>query len=378
MPSRTAILDEATGELQNPVDRTVKWQLQAAARSILGPIHRLRICHRHRRPDWLHVEVREGESWPYYAGLQACGLLWVCPVCAAKIQAVRAAELHHGLGYWTETGGDVELATLTVPHGRGDDLHELLEQLGRAYGKMIASRAYKEWAQRWGLAGTVRGTEGTWGPVHGWHPHLHVVQFRTVDDTEASTDPRRADELFGMWHHAVTRHTTLAAPSRLAFKLQGADRASRYVTKMGTEYSWTTADELVRSHSKRGRQQSFSPFDLLRREVEGVEGPWRPLFREYAAAFKGKRQLVWSDGLRELLGHPDGRTDQEVADSIGADDAILATITPDEWRRIRDGNHQATVLEVVAHAGPEGLRFFLGSLMEGAHGAGTGAEQGTL
>ena len=373
MPSGTANLDQATGELRDLVDRAAKWQLQATARSILGAGHRLRICHRHRRPDWVQVEVRQGEAWPYYAGLQACGLLWVCPVCAAKVQAVRALELRDGIEYWRDTGGDVELATLTVPHGRGDDLRDLVAQLVRAYQKMTRSRAYAEWVERWDLSGTVRGTETTWGPVHGWHPHLHVVQFRGGDGRAARERvaavgaPERADELFGLWHHAVTRHTRLSAPSRRAFSLQDADHAARYVTKLGTEYSWTTADELVRSHSKRGRHESLSPFDLLRREVEGVEGPWRSLFRHYEAAFKGQRQLVWSKGLRVLLGRPDERSDQEVADSIGADDAILASISPDDWTRIRDGNHQATVLQVVAHAGAAGLGFFLESLREGAH-----------
>ncbi len=66
-------------------DPTVKWQLQVIARSLLNGDYCIRICHRHCRPDWQEVQVREGQRFPYYAGLMACGLLWVCPVCAAKV-----------------------------------------------------------------------------------------------------------------------------------------------------------------------------------------------------------------------------------------------------------------------------------------------------
>jgi hypothetical protein len=383
MPSGTAFVDEASGELLGAYDPTVKWQLQVVSRQLLGAGHRLRICHRHRRPDYALVEVRQGESYPYFAGLQACGLLWVCPVCAAKVQAVRAGELGDALAIWADHEGRSELATLTVPHGRNDTPRRLVDQLTRAYGKMIASRRYKDWAEASDLVGTVRGLEVTWGFVHGWHPHLHVLQLADAAGAGGrgssatapgprhrapAVDPKRAVELFEMWHHSILRHTDLDAPSRKAFRLQDATHAARYVTKMGKEYSWGAEDELVRSHTKRGRGVNLTPFDILRAAAEGRDGPWGPLWRAYEEAFKGRRQLVWSDGLRALLGTPDERSDQEVADSIGQLDPVLATITPDEWRRIRNGNHQATVLQVVALHGAEGLAHLLGALEGDAHG----------
>ena len=41
-------------------------------------------------------------------------------------------------------------------------------------------------------------------------------------------------------------------------------------------------------------------FDLLRQYPESPE-LFGDLFREFADAFKGKRQLVWTKGLKELL-----------------------------------------------------------------------------
>jgi hypothetical protein len=291
----------------------------------------------------------------------ACGLLWVCPVCATKVQSVRAGELREAIDYWTSGGGGVELATLTIPHGRRDSLHALLADMLDGYQVMCRSRAYRAWIASHGIIGTVRGLEVTWSETHGWHPHLHVLQLR---EDAGVVDPARGRALFNMWRHSISTKTSLGTPSIKAFKLQDATHAARYVTKLGTEYLWTTEDEMVRSHSKRGRGDSRTPFDLLRAQADGASGPWRQLWREYEASFKGRAQLQWSSGLKRLLLGHEGHSDQQVADSIGKADAILATITTDDWTLIRTRNLQATVLGVVADHGAEGLEHLLASLRE--------------
>jgi hypothetical protein len=95
-------------------------------------------------------------------------------VCAAKVQSHRAGELRRALDYWGESGGGVELATLTIPHGRWDDLRELLRQLLKAYRSMTASRGYKFWVEFFGIVGTVCGLEVTWSEVHGWYLYFYV------------------------------------------------------------------------------------------------------------------------------------------------------------------------------------------------------------
>src|SRR5690606_6073049 len=105
---------------------------------------------------------------------------------------------------------------------------------------------------------------------------------------------------------------------------------ARYVAKMGTEaYTWRTADELARSHSKRGREGRMTPFDFLRSAVAGSDGPWRQLWREYAEVFRGRRQLRYSPGLRDLLGALDFRTDEQVAASLEEPYALLQALSDD-------------------------------------------------
>ena len=105
--------DRETGELVAPVDPVAKWELQARARKFLPEHKRLWKCHLVRYSKEFGVEVRTAKASgkAFYGGLVACGLVWLCPVCAAKVQAVRADELHGSLTSWQTFGGTVELDT---------------------------------------------------------------------------------------------------------------------------------------------------------------------------------------------------------------------------------------------------------------------------
>ncbi|PCN86444.1 hypothetical protein AS583_19820 [Acinetobacter baumannii] len=62
---------------------------------------------------------------------------------------------------------------------------------------------------------------------------------------------------------------------------------------------------MTKGHIKKGKEGGLTPFDLLQLSFEDelVFGR-KPsqLFKEYAAAFKGARQLMWSRGLKDVLG----------------------------------------------------------------------------
>ncbi|PRW75701.1 protein rep, partial [Pseudomonas fluorescens] len=68
------------------------------------------------------------------------------------------------------------MLTLTVPHGLGDDLSGLLEQIHKAWRSTSTSRAGKKLRKLLGVRGTIRALEVTPGS-NGFHPHLHVLLF---------------------------------------------------------------------------------------------------------------------------------------------------------------------------------------------------------
>lgn len=368
-PTRTAFLggpiDHSTGEVFLRWDPFRKWQLQAAGKKLLTG-HRLGVCMAAVRPDWKQVEVRQSSESGrcYYSGLLACGSVWVCPVCASKIQQVRAAELRQAIAVAGDRGLQVAMLTLTAPHDRHDDLRELLGGFTGALGALTRGRAWtKELRPAYGIAGYVRALEVTWGEASGWHPHAHVLLFLR----RGARLEELANALFPSWETAV-KNRGLGQVNRAAFSLQDASHASRYVAKLGSGLEWGAAEELVRSHTKSAGAERYSPFDLLGEyaypDVErGNPARFGALFREYAAVFHGRRQLQWSQGLKRQLLGTDGATDAEIADSLGELDEILATLTVADWSLVRRHSMRGELLLVAELHGPAGVRHLL-SLLE--------------
>jgi hypothetical protein len=361
-------VDHSTGEILREYDPTLKWQLQAVARVALGVFdpsrtykegHRIRVCMRHMRGDRNEVEVLGAEDRrAYYAGLMACGSVWACSVCAPKIQAVRALEVRQAIDEWTRRGGHVVMLTQTIPHARRDVLETLLTAFTEALRKFKQWRAYARAVRAYGIVGSIRALEVTHGG-NGWHPHAHTVLFL---DPCAGVDflPQMQVELFELWQSAAARAGVVGELSPEAFTLQDAAHVRRYVTKMGQEYQWNAEHELVKAHSKTGGRGGRSPFDLLRSYLwDNADRQALALFAEYAWCFHGRRQLVWSNGLKRRLLGSEGATDQQVADSIGEADPVLARITLGEWAIIRRHNLQGQLLQVVQEHGREGLRHLL-------------------
>ena len=337
-----------------------KWELQSGAKKLLGG-HRVGVCMSGIRPDWLQVEVRQSADSGrcYYAGLMACGSVWVCPVCASKIQQVRAEELRQAIAAGASQGLSVAMLTLTVPHTRHDDLAELLQGFTGALGAVLGGRKWKELRSDFGIAGYVRALEVTWGEATGWHPHAHVLLF-----LDAAADlAELADRLFPSWETAV-RNRGLGQVVRAAFTLQDATHANRYITKLGRELEWGPAEELVRGHTKSAGATRYSPFELLGEYTYEGSPRFGALFREYAQVFHGRRQLQWSQGLKQQLLGTEGRTDEEIADSLGELDAVLATLTPEDWLLVRRAGQRGALLLVAELHGAAGVGHMLHSLRE--------------
>jgi hypothetical protein len=349
-------VNRVTGEVSGQFDPLKKWELQAVSRLALGDKHRINVCMRHVRENRTEVDVRRsGESGKtYYSGLMSCGSVWVCPVCAPKIQAVRSQEVRAAIDGWA---GTVVLVTQTVPHSYRDALEPLVRGFTDALSRFKAGSPYKRASQRLGIAGSIRALEVT-DSLNGWHPHAHTILFLNGHCPSMKTIHR---ELFKLWKSATAR-AGFGEVSPDAFHVQDASKVGNYVTKMGSEYRWGPEHELVKAHSKKGRGMSATPFDLLRMyEPRPQCGRYLARFAEYALVFHGRRQLVWSPGLKKRLLGTDGLTDQQISDSIGEADVVLARIPLSDWAIIRKNNLQGHVLEVVHQYGADGLEHLLGS-----------------
>lgn len=315
---------------QNPATaRALRYVLQHVAADLL-PNERVAKCLRWRQSRdasvsvWRSVEHRKA----HFKGLQVCGSLWSCPVCAAKISERRRAELVAAITTHTSAGGGVMLLTLTNSHDRKDDLAELLEGQAAALKRFRGDRASMRLFDAMGVVGMIRSVEVTHGDANGWHPHYHFLVFTARPLGRTSTAKYRT-LLAGHWIECC-RASGLKLPSMSrGVDLRGGEHAAKYASKWGLE------DEMVKSHIKTGREGRRTPWDLLKDAARGGEGCEYAgrLFREYAQVFKGKRQLVWSKGLKAALGVEE-ISDEEIAVAAEDDAEHVLTLSHDDWLRV--------------------------------------------
>ena len=66
---------------------------------------------------------------------------------------------------------------------------------------------------------------------------------------------------------------------------------------------WGAAEELALSGKKVGKRAGLTPWQILKNaNPQDGDCEFSAMFREYADAFRGTRQLVWSPNLKAMIG----------------------------------------------------------------------------
>lgn len=331
--------------------RLLRYRDQSRAKQFL-PDWRVAICFRRVRPGRDGVEVYKGKEKAYYKGLMICGSIWVCPVCAAKISEVRRLELQGAMEAWKKQGGSVIMLTLTVPHYDHQPLSEVLGKFTQSHRIFKNRKTYKKITSEIGLVGSVRALEVTYGE-NGWHVHAHVLLFLKTGVSGALEGIEA--RMLEMWQSACLS-AGLGEPDHHGVKVHDGTYADNYATKWGLDH------EVTKSHIKKGREANLTPFDMLRQADTFPQAEAK--FQEYARAFKGKRQLVWSDGLRQLLGLDSEKTDQEIASQLDEETVLLGSLTKSQWRIVLHADRRGELLEVAASSGWRGVLDYIQILIE--------------
>lgn len=355
--------DPDTGEITEPnpqLARANRWALKSVVNKLL-PDSRTSRCMVQRAPlpgqSLGEIQIMKGiHNKAFYQGLMSCGGIWTCPVCAAKISERRRQELKQAIEAAQALDMNVYFVTLTVSHGIGDDLQELLDKQAKALkrlsqGKYSIRHQLKTLFEGIGettpeIHGYIRAFEVTHGNQNGFHPHFHILVF---------THKRLHGSILQyVYTHAWKRACRLAGlpePSgEHGVTVQDGLHAAQYASKWGLE------DEMTKAHTKKTKLKGATPWGLLRAVLDGDDPEYRPdragkLFQVYAKAFHGRRQLYWSNGLRALLGLSKELTDEELAAKAEDERAsVLATLSPEQWRAIRRRGQEAHLLTVAESA----------------------------
>lgn len=306
------------------------------------PSARVATCGQNALGARVSLHVCEGQG--HFSGVETCGSVWTCPVCAPKITETRREDIDAVLGGHQAAGGLACMATLTIPHHRFQRCAELRKAVTEAWRMVKAGKGWQAAQQRLSWLGDIRALEITHGE-NGWHPHLHVLVFFKVG-ARTDTLERFGAWLFEAWAHAIARlgFGSCSADAFTWEKARAGTGAADYVGK------WGAALELTKAHTKRGRG-GRTPWQILADFLERGEVRDRNLIREYAKAFHGARQLTWSRKLRPLYLQTPEVTDTAAATEPDTAETQVAAIDRRVFKVIVTRGKTAEILTALEAGG---------------------------
>lgn len=335
--------------------RSERWKLRRGL-SHLTTLERVKFC---GAPLGGLVGVKHADAMGAgFAGLQTCGSVWACPVCAPKIGAKRAEDLAVVLRRARRRGYRIGLVTLTVQHRATDELRATWDAVASGWKAIITGKTWEELRARHDVVGYTRSVEATIGH-HGWHVHVHALVI-VKGDAEAVSE-----HMWTRWAAGVKRAGYFADRKAFRFDLVQADSqaVADYVTKQSDGGIGAAAREATMSATKVGRaRESRTPFGLLAdvvsrgtaaqvaalpdRERKAAQ---RDVARwiEWETASRRRRALTWSKGLRSWAQlQEDEPTDEEVAATDHGGDWVLV-IPRATYLALRSADMLCELLEVV-------------------------------
>ncbi len=307
--------------------------------------HNIKTCLKCRitKTKGVTVFYNEKRKKAQYGNLQLCKSVWDCPVCSMRISEGRGAELRQGINNWKKKGGSVYLVTFTNRHHFGDVLDDLLGGQKNALINFWQKNKIKDTLKVLGYKGRITATEVTYSSANGWHPHYHMLFFFEQPINEKSLKYFLATE----WQKSCIR-VGLKEPSiKRGVDVRDGMSADEYVSKFGKDQKWGLDKEVTKWHSKKGFNDSFTPWDFLRMAInEPNNYKWRKLFREYADCFHGRRQLSWSPNLSKLLGVKVAK-DEELAEQKDNESIEIKELSLQIWDLIKRSKKRAEFLHAV-------------------------------
>lgn len=275
------------------------------------------------------IAVADGVA--HFRGLQLCGSIHACPVCAPKIREGRADEINRAAVAHLDAGLQLEFLTLTVPHGVGDDLARLVDVLADGWRRIWQGRSGMARRDAYDVQGYVRSLDLTHG-ANGWHPHLHVLLFFGASWTGDERERFRLEllEVWRRWAAANGVRSPSAAHGVDLRPVTTVRELGGYLAKIDNQ--WHAGRELARADRKSGGLGGRTPWEILRDAHQNGDASDLRLWHEYERATMGRKAITWSRGLkaRYLI---DDLEDQELAEAVVGGE-LVAVIPAELWRRV--------------------------------------------
>lgn len=299
------------------------------------------------------IEIAKKEQ-AFYRGLVKCGSVWACPVCSAKIQSVRREEIKKTVDWAYKNNHKCMMVTFTFPHYKTQGGSDLMERFSEALAYFRGGKGWQIVKEKLGFLGLIRGLEVLKGK-NGWHIHTHELWIVSKQANMSFT----GSILTAKWERAIEKQGLLPKDKVNDFRKHGVDikdnaHASDYLAKS----SWGVDAELTMGNEKVSQSQGVTPFAL-------VSQGRKEEFLEYMNATKGRQQLYFSKGLKELVGLKE-IDDKEIVEKEEMEDKIdvLALLNSEQWKSIVKNKARVKVLEIAETQGFSGIISLLRSFEE--------------
>lgn len=329
---------------------------EADAKNKNGNIHRTRLCHNARAYQAESISVRipkdARKNKASLAGVQTCGSIWACPICAKRIATQRGKEISQAIDYMTEAGSVAIMVSNTARHTVNDTLKGFKTKFKAAHRMFVQSRRWRDLKAKFGIQHSIKAVEGTWGIDNGWHYHQHSILFLNADLLLSV-----APVVFQVWVEAARQlwlycleKNGLDGVGEIAFDVQAEhDVKKNYLAKLGLEEETAKLDyELSAGHNKTSGGAKI--WQILEKSWEGDKLA-SELYIEWVEAMSGDQWIVFSDGLKALCGI-DEMAEEEASlfDDIEEEVAneTLMEISDEEFAPVRKLQKLAELLELAA------------------------------
>lgn len=321
------------------------------------------------------------------AGVQRCGSMAACPICAETGRRTRAGEIDAIARVlldlpWTSPNGKTSgrghhlfFVTATASHQRPFPLRIMQRAIGESWGTAWSGKAMGDGD----MLGQIKAWDYTYGE-HGWHPHIHglvvVAGWVPLVLAESFVHQRfavykRALERRNQTVRKNVRNKVTGQIDSVGWDVKHVDSVNgidAYVAGIGKVTKvfdhWSIGLELAAAQAKR---RSVSPWAILRAAVDGevppgtvlqgmtVDDLWS-LWREYETATKGIKQIIIGRELGKLA-RVEIATERAAVE--GADDTAVVYVerfTASEWQAIVTSGRVHLVLEDVERRGAALMR----------------------
>jgi pyrimidine deaminase RibD-like protein len=279
----------------------------------------------------------------FYSGLETCGSVWSCPVCALKITQQRAKEVYDVLSVFQKQPDKYSLGflTLTTRHHNNEGCRTVKKRVLDTWRKIQQSRIYRTEAEKNKHLGDIRALEVKWSNESGWHPHLHIA---LISECNSEALAKFASFIVAQWCNKMKEQASEQGQKYIP--IYTAKGISNYITK------WDCSSELTKGHTKtESKGNSLTPFQLL-------EAGLTKQFQEYHFTFKGSKQLTFSRNLKRMFLHLQ-KEDEEIAQEQQEGATIQLNIDKQLFSCIALARLQAYVINVFEFEGLASLQVFL-------------------